>query len=276
MHPFATLQHLLPQHGLSRCLGAVAESRQRALKWLLIEGFKRLYGVDMADCDRHHAAEFANFNDFFTRRLRPGTRPLAAAAGALLSPADGTVSQTGAIRDGRLLQAKGRDYAAADLLGDAEFAAALGGGCFTTIYLAPRDYHRVHAPCDASLVTSLEIPGRLFSVNAITERHVPALFARNERLVLRLRADFGEFALVLVGALIVASIEAAWPDAPVSPYRRRQARQPADVAFARGAEVGAFRLGSTVIALFPPGVTPADEVVAGGRVRVGGVIAHSH
>ena len=260
---------------MSRLLGAAARSRQRHLKRLLIAAFSKAYRVDLGEAQGRGAHDFASFNDFFARRLLPGARPIVDGAGCLACPADGTVSQAGEIREGRLVQAKRRGYAAADLLGDADFADSLMGGSFATIYLAPRDYHRVHAPCDARLVSSLELPGRLFSVNAVTERHVPNLFARNERLALRLEAAFGECALVLIGALIVASIAVAWPDGPVSPYRRRKLRVPDGVSFQRGDEVGAFLLGSTVVALFPPGVTLAERMAAGARVRMGELLARA-
>ena len=150
----------------------------------------------------------------------------------------------------------------------------MDGGWFITIYLAPHNYHRVHAPCDAALLRAVEIPGRLFSVNAVTESHLPGLFARNERLAMRLGASFGDFALVLVGALIVASIEVAWPDGPRSPYRRRRSQAPEGVYFRRGDEVGAFLMGSTVIAVFPPGtVTPERGIEAGAEVKVGTPVA---
>lgn len=274
MHPFATLQHLLPQHGLSRLLGRFAASRNPTLKWLLIEGFKAAYDVDMTEFDGDSAADFASFNAFFTRPLLPGTRPLPTRDDLAVSPADGVVSQAGTTVGGELLQAKGQSYALADLVGDQEFAQTLTGGSFATIYLAPHNYHRVHAPCAATLVSSVEIPGRLFSVNAVTEAHVPGLFARNERLVLRLRAAFGEYALVLVGAMIVASIDVTWQEGPVSPYRERRTRLPTDVAFERGGGVAAFRLGSTVVVVFPPetaSLTP--DIQAGQAVKVGMPIA---
>ena len=270
MHPFAALQHVLPQHGLSRLLGRFAASRQRHLKRLLIETFKAAYRVDMTAFEGDGAADFESFNAFFTRPLRPGARPLSTEEDLAVCPADGVVSQAGAIRDGALLQAKGQTYSVADLVGDAEFAARLAGGTFATIYLAPHNYHRVHAPCAADLVASVEVPGRLFSVNAVTEAHVPGLFARNERLVLRLKGAAGEFALVLVGAMIVASIDVAWDHGPVSPYRERRTRRPRNVAFERGGEVGAFRLGSTVIVLFPPGAARlAPRIEAGATVQMG-------
>lgn len=269
MHPFALLQAALPQHGLSRLLGAFAASRQRHLKRWIINAFTAIYQVDLTECEGDEADDFESFNAFFSRALKTGARPLPADPHALASPADGTVSQAGAVEGGLLVQAKGRGYALADLLGDAGFAACLQDGAFVAIYLAPRDYHRVHAPCAARLDASLEIPGRLFSVNALTERHVPRLFARNERLVLRLQADFGEFALVLVGAMIVASIKVAWADGPVSPYRRLRARQVENMRLARGDKVGAFLLGSTVIAVFPRGVSLDAGVCPGAKIRVG-------
>ena len=274
MHPFATLQHLLPQHGLSRLLGRFAASRQPTLKWLLIEGFKAAYDVDMTEFEGDTASDFESFNAFFTRPLLPGTRPLPTPDDVAVSPADGVVSQAGTTVGGQLVQAKGRTYTIADLVGDEDLAKALAGGAFATIYLAPHNYHRVHAPCAASLVSTLEIPGRLFSVNAVTEAHVAGLFARNERLVLRLRAAFGEYALVLVGAMIVASIDVAWDHGPVSPYRALKSRIPADVAFERGGVVAAFQLGSTVVVLFPPdAATLTPDVAAGHAVKVGTPIA---
>lgn len=275
MHPFAVLQHMLPQHGLSRLLGRFAASRNALVKNLLIAGFRRLYQVDLGECVGQGAADYASFNAFFGRALRPGARSLPTAATAVVCPADGTVSQAGRIDGGVLLQAKGRSYRLSQLLADDALATALEGGVFATIYLAPRNYHRVHAPCRARLRRSAALPGRLFSVNAVTERHVPGLFARNERLVLTLEAEFGAFALVLVGAMIVASIEVAWAGGPRSPYRQREERAWEDVRFERGDEVGAFLLGSTVVALFPPGaVRLAQDVAPGRSVRMGEAIGH--
>ena len=273
MNFFATLQAILPQHGLSRCLGAFAASGSKPVRRLLINGFKAAYRIDMSEFQGDDADDFTSFNDFFTRPLQPGARPLPDDPRLIVSPADGTVSQAGNLRGDRLMQAKGREYALDDLIGDDDLAAGLADGSFVTIYLAPHNYHRVHAPCAARLTGSLEIPGRLFSVNGVTERHVDGLFARNERLVLRLAAPFGEFVLVLVGAMIVASIRVVWPG-PVSPYGRLASRRPEGVAFERGSEVGAFLLGSTVIALFPPGaVELVQGLHPGTAVRVGTPIA---
>ena len=273
MHPFTALQSVLPQHALSRLLGVFAASRNRLVKRWIINTFRAAYAVDLSDTKGDCAADFESFNHFFTRPLLPGARPLPADPLAIASPADGTVSQAGTITGGQLLQAKGRRYAVADLLGDREFAATFAGGAFLTVYLAPRDYHRVHAPCDARLRWSLAIPGRLFSVNTLTEQHVPRLFARNERLILCLQTAFGDVALVLVGAMIVASIQVPWPNGPISPYRRRVRCSPDNMRFARGEEVGAFLLGSTVIALFPPNtVRLAAGLAKGATVKTGQAI----
>ena len=274
MRAFVALQHVLPQHAISRLLGAFADCRQRHLKQLLIRTFVAAYDVDLSEAVGEGTDHYASFNDFFTRRLRPGARPIATAPGQIVSPADGTVSQAGTIRNGRLVQAKGHEYAIAELLDDGDFARLFAGGTFVTIYLAPHNYHRVHAPCDARLAATKEVPGALFSVNATTERHVRGLFARNERLVLHLEADFGPCALVLVGAMIVGRIVVAWPDGPASPYRRRRLRTPSGVAFQRGDDVGAFLLGSTVVALFPSGVVElAGHVEAGAPIKMGQLLA---
>ena len=272
MHPFAALQRLVPQHGLSRCLGTFAASENGVVKRLLINAFKSAYRIDMTEFEGDSAADFTSFNDFFTRGLLAGSRPMPDDPGLVVSPADGTVSQAGAIAAGRLMQAKGREYSVAELLGGTDFAAEFANGSFVTIYLAPHNYHRFHAPCSGRLLQSIEIPGRLFSVNGVTERHMARVFARNERLVLRIGASFGDYAMVLVGATIVASIRVAWPG-PRSPYRHRTSRIPQGVVFERGDEVGAFLLGSTVIVLFPGGaVDLAHAIAPGSPVRVGTTI----
>lgn len=275
MHPFAILQHLLPQHGLSRLVGAAAASRNRLVKGLLIAIVRRAYGVDLSECVGQSAADYPSLNAFFTRALRPGARTQPAAPGAIACPADGTISHLGRIERGELLQAKGHAYALAQLLADDDLASTLEGGAYATIYLAPHNYHRVHAPCRGRLLRSVAVPGRLFSVNAVTARHVPGLFARNERLVLVCEAAFGVYALVLVGAMLVASIRAAWSDGPRTPYREREDRVWKDVAFERGEEVGAFLFGSTVITLFPPGVMLAPHLAAEVPVRMGECLATS-
>ncbi|MEM6287791.1 MAG: archaetidylserine decarboxylase [Bacteroidota bacterium] len=227
----------------------------------LIRAFARAYGVDLSESDRPDAADYRSFNDFFTRSLVPGARPIAPEA--VVSPADGAVSQVGTIADGHLIQAKGVRYAfgaLADVCADPAFE----GGPFATIYLSPRDYHRVHLPVAGRLVRTVAIPGKLFSVNAATEAEVEGLFAVNERLVCAFETDLGRMVLVMVGALIVASIETVW-GGPASPYRERVVTEH-DLAFEKGAEIGRFLLGSSVVLAFEPGRVRLDGALAPGTV----------
>jgi len=266
---FGALQRVLPQHALSRLSGVLASSE--LLSRPLIRLFNAIYSVDLADAQRRSFDEYATFNDFFTRALAASARPLAPEP-ALLAPADGTLSQLGAIEAGRLLQAKGIRYELASLLCDPLAARTFDGGWFATIYLAPSDYHRVHAPLSGTLVQTVAVPGQLFSVNAATASSIERLFCRNERLVMRFETPHGPYALVMVGALLVASIEAAF-DAPRSPYRE-QCTATHERAFARGDEVGRFLLGSTVIVVVPRGmVTPSATRAVGSRVRMGDALA---
>ena len=274
--PFILFQHLAPQHALSRLAGTLAASEQRWLKDMLIRRFAAAYDVDLTEAARG-IGEFASFNDFFTRELKPGARPLGDAAQFILSPADGAVSQLGVIEQGRIFQAKGRHFTAAQLLGGDEAAAArFEGGRFITIYLSPRDYHRVHMPAAGRLQVTTYCPGKLFSVNQTTAEGVDALFARNERLVCRFDGPDGHFASVMVGAMIVAGIDTVWPHrftghaaAPVTEDFSRQAHD-----FAAGDEMGRFYLGSTVVLLFEPGrVEWLGHLAAGSPLRMGEPIA---
>lgn len=264
--PFVILQRLLPQHALSRLTGLAAEARTPWLRRALIRTFVRHYGVDLSEAARTDADDYVSFNDFFTRALAPGARPLNPDPAALLCPADGMVSQAGSIEGDRLLQAKGTHYRLESLLG--ERADEFHGGSFATVYLAPRDYHRVHLPMAGTLRRTTAIPGALFSVNGRTEAAVSDLFCRNERLVCWFDTDHGRMLVILVGALIVASIETVW-GGPRSPYRSVTGdtwQQPFD----RGAEIGRFLLGSTVIVCCEPGRVRLDEAVrSGARVRMG-------
>lgn len=253
--PFIWLQHLVPQHGLSRLAGRIAASGNPRVRHHLIRRFVRAYDVDMAEAERK-AHEYGSFNDFFTRSLKPGARPLADPAHFVLSPADGAVSQLGPIRDGRIFQAKGHEYTAAELLaGDPALAERFHHGSFVTVYLSPRDYHRVHMPVAGTLRQTRYVPGKLFSVNTATAGGVKGLFARNERLVSLFDTDLGEVAVVMVGAMIVAAIETVWAGR-VEPHGRQVVEQgfpaegPGTVQLAAGAEMGRFLLGSTVVLLF--------------------------
>jgi phosphatidylserine decarboxylase len=268
---FVALQRLIPQHTLSRLIGRLARSRRRWIRAPFVHLFAAAYRVDMSEARVESLDDYATFNDFFTRALREDARPLAGDAATGVCPADGTLSQAGIIESGRLLQAKGHSYTLEALLGDTELLdpARFEGGAFATIYLAPRDYHRVHLPVGGRLIATRTVPGSLFSVNGTTETHIEGLFARNERLVCHFATPVGDMAVVLVGAMIVAGIQTVWPG-PDSPYRRVETTAHTGIAFERGAEIGRFLLASTVIVCLPPGAGRlAPGLAAGMRVRMG-------
>jgi phosphatidylserine decarboxylase len=271
---FIALQHIAPQHALSKLAGMLAESRAPWLRDALIRRFVAAFNVDLSEAARG-IGEFASFNDFFTRELKPGVRPLADAAQFILSPADGAISQLGAITGGRIFQAKGRDYSATEILGGDTDAARFEGGRFMTIYLSPRDYHRVHMPAAGRLQASTYLPGDLFSVNQETAAGVERLFARNERLACLFDGPDGRFASIMVGAMIVAGIDTVWPNAFHTHARAPVREDFADAAhdFAAGDEMGRFHLGSTVVLLFEPGrVEWLDGLAAGTPLRMGQAI----
>lgn len=272
---FVALQKLLPQRALSRFAGRIANSRNPRLSRFIVSRFAAHYGVDLSEAEQPALDAYSSFNEFFTRALAEGVRPLPTERNVLACPADGRLSQTGSIRGETLLQAKGLGYSATSLLTRGDLAARFENGWFATIYLAPRDYHRVHAPIDGTLTRTIAVPGDLFSVNARTESGVRGLFARNERLIMEFDTAIGVVAVVMVGALIVASIECAF-DAPASPYLELQeTRQHHGVA--RGQEIGRFLLGSTVIVLLPPGaIEPAPDIATGTAVRMGQTLGRLH
>jgi phosphatidylserine decarboxylase len=271
---FILFQYIVPQHALSRLTGWLAGVRHPLwLKNWAISRFIRMFGVDMTEAVESQPEAYTNFNAFFTRPLRAGLRPLAEAD--IVSPADGCISQIGRIEESGLLQAKGRHYSTWALLGgDDERAAWFRNGTFATIYLAPRDYHRVHMPIDGELLATTYIPGKLFSVNSTTAAGVDRLFARNERLVCYFDTAAGPMAMVLVGAMVVAGIDTVW-SGQVSPPQRRPQRSdyrnlPEPVTLAKGEEMGRFQLGSTVILLFPEGrMQWAPHFAAGSQTRLG-------
>ncbi len=268
---FIAAQHLAPQHALSRLAGRVADSRNPAVSQRLINGFIRRYGVDMSEAAEPDPTAYASFNDFFTRALHEGARPLAGDDRTLVCPADGALSQSGTINRGRLFQAKGQSFSAAELTAQPESElAAFEQGRFATIYLSPKDYHRVHMPVAGTLEQTTSIPGRLFSVNPVTTRNVPRLFARNERLVAWFRTEFGPVAVVMVGAMIVAGIETVW-GGRVPPGGRAVRHTMHDGPdLERGAEMGRFHLGSTVILMLPRGAfEPAVELRSEQPLRLG-------
>ncbi len=269
---FIRLQHLLPHHAVSRLAGKFAGSEAGWLKDLLIRRFIASYDVDMGEAARPVEA-YASFNDFFTRELKSGARPLADSAVHVLSPADGAISQIGTIEQGRIFQAKGRHFTASQLLGGDEITAQrFEGGSFATIYLSPKDYHRVHMPAAGSLESTSYIPGDLFSVNQVTAENVDGLFARNERLSCRFDGPHGHFASVMVGAMIVAGIETVWGGRVEAhnPAPVRHDFHPGEHSFTAGDEMGRFFLGSTVVMLFEPGrVDWNADMRAGDTVRMG-------
>jgi len=255
-----TLQYLLPKHLISRIVGKLAAAKLGFVSHALISLFIKAYKINMQEARFEKAADYASFNEFFTRPLKDGIRPLATASDIIAQPVDGKISQLGDIVAGQLVQAKNHDYSLQSLLGGkADTAEPFLGGKFATIYLAPKDYHRIHMPVTGTLREMIYVPGELFSVNPLTAENVPDLFARNERVVTIFDTEFGPMALVLVGATIVASIETVWagtitPPAGSSVFRwQYPATGLNSVTLAKGAEMGRFKLGSTVILAFPHG-----------------------
>ncbi len=271
---FAALQYITPQHALSRAAGWLANQRTDWVKNTFIEWFAKRYGVDMSEALEENPRAYSNFNDFFTRALKPDARPVDTGTDSIVCPADGVISQLGAIEDGRIFQAKGQMYSAQELLGgDEALAAEFDGGQFATVYLAPKDYHRVHMPYRGTLRTTVAVPGDLFSVNNATANQVPRLFSRNERLVAVFDTDIGPMAVVLVGAMIVAGIETVW-GGEVAPIKRRiqtqDFRPKAPVELDKGEEMGRFKLGSTAIVLFGKNKVRWDSTYqASSRTRMG-------
>lgn len=271
-------QHLLPKQALTALAGVFARWHGGVVTTLAVRAFIARYGVEMAEAADRDPASYASFNAFFTRELAPGARPLARAD--LVCPVDGTISQFGAIGGQRLVQAKGHHYSVTALLGgDTALAAHFHDGHFATLYLSPRDYHRIHMPCTGRLLRMIHVPGALYSVNPATARGVPGLFARNERVVCVFDGGRGPWVLVLVGATIVGSMATTWHGV-VNPPRPGTLRQwdyaDRQITLRQGEEMGRFLLGSTVVLLFPAGPLRFDPAWApGGAVRMGQPMAHA-
>lgn len=268
---FVWFQHVLPQHALSRLVLRATRVRAPWFKNWLIRGFLRLYAIDMADAVQPDPFRYASFNEFFTRALRPDARSLAKEPRQIACPVDGVISEAGKIDGDTLLQAKGRNYTLKELLASCAWAKDFEGGSFATIYLAPFNYHRVHMPLAGRLRETVYVPGRLFSVNAATASLVPRLFARNERVLTWFDTAFGEFALILVGALNVGSIATVWAgDITPAPRRVATTLPPQAVSLDKGEELGRFNMGSTVILLFQKDRARWHaELRAGATVRLG-------
>jgi phosphatidylserine decarboxylase len=278
---FVALQYLLPHHLLCRLVYALTRSRARWFKNLLIGAFMRGYRPEMADAVEPEPRSYESFNAFFTRALRPGARPAPADALDIASPCDGTLSIAAGMNGTTLLQAKGHDYTLEALLaGQSDWVARLAGGLYATIYLAPYNYHRIHMPLAGRLSAAWHVPGRLFSVNQRTTASVPGLFARNERVVCAFESEQGPFVVILVGALFVGSMSTVWHQEVTPSNARREARAlvpitGSDLSLPRGAELGRFNMGSTVILLLPPGAAHWDASLnASTPLRVGQRLGH--
>lgn len=269
----AGFQYILPQHTLSRIVYAFMRSETVWLKNLQIRLISRIAGIAVEEALSPDPGDYSCFNAWFTRKLKPGARTFDPDPAALLSPCDGRISETGTLHGGRILQAKGKDYSLQDLLANDPVCALLDGGYFATIYLSPRDYHRVHMPLGGQLQRMTHVPGRLFSVAPYTVRQVPGLFARNERVISIFDTDAGPLVMVLVGAMLVSSTHTVWAG-EVTPAKNKDVRSTdyrgEGISLDRGAEMGRFNMGSTVIVLLPKGtVETLPELAAGDAVKVG-------
>ena len=273
---FVALQRLLPKHFLSRSIAKLAESKYRPLKDWLIKRAIKTFNINMDEALSDDLDNYENFNAFFTRELKPEVRPLDKRAKVITSPADGVVSQAGAIRKNKILQAKNVDYSLARLVGNSLQAESYEDGTFTTIYLSPKDYHRVHIPTDGQLLSTRYIPGELFSVNQQTAQMVPNLFSRNERLMCEFKSEkLGNFSVIFVGAMLVAGIETVWGgmEKPGAGAVRENNFSEQNLCFSKGDEIGRFVFGSTIILLFPKNtvslednIQPLNPVIVGGKI----------
>jgi phosphatidylserine decarboxylase len=273
----ASIQYLLPQHFLSRIVYVLMRCETKWVKNTLIQLISGLAGINRDEAlspDRH---DYASFNAWFTRALKPGARIFDADPQSFLSPCDGTVSETGALRINSILQAKGKEYSLQDLLANDPVCTQLEDGYFSTIYLSPRDYHRVHMPVSGRLQRMIHVPGRLFSVAPYTVRQVPQLFARNERVISIFETEYGPLVMVLVGAMLVSSTETVWAG-EVTPSKNKDVTvkdyADVDVSLAKGDEMGRFNMGSTVILLMPSdALTNLANLGSGDAVKVGQSLA---
>lgn len=273
MSPLTALTYVLPHRALSSLARALAYSTNPSLKQWLIDTVTRKFGVDLSEAAEPDPNAYPSFNAFFTRALKPGARVADPDPSALLMPADGHISQCGDIVDGRIFQAKGQSYTAAELLGSDADAAPFADGVFATVYLSPRDYHRVHMPWTGTLRETVHVPGRLFSVGTDAVASVPRVFARNERLVCHFDTEFGPMVQVMVGALLVSGVETVWSGVEIPAYGdaiTRKDYRGKGIRLERFAEMARFNYGSTVIVLLPKGVAALDAMLkAETPVRLG-------
>lgn len=271
---FIALQYIIPQHLLSRMAGWLGETSISWIKNPFTNWFVQQYGVNMSEAAIEDPTAYESFNAFFTRALKEDARPIDGESNSIVSPADGAISQLGDIKNGRIFQAKGQDFSLTELLGgDIDIAKPFMGGKFATVYLSPKDYHRVHMPLSGKLKSMIHVPGDLFSVNTTTAENVPRLFARNERTVCIFDTDIGPMAVVLVGAMIVASIETVWAG-QTTPLKReiKTTHYPQNdkIELQKGEEMGRFKLGSTAVVLFAKDAMHWDEDYLAGSETVMG------
>lgn len=277
MNLITTLTYALPHRLVSSLARKLAYSRNPRISRWLIDTVVRKFEVNLSEAAEADPRAYPNFNRFFTRALRHGARLPDPNPDTLLIPADGRISQCGAIENDRIFQAKRHDFSTSELLGDAAAANHYAGGVFATVYLSPRDYHRVHMPWTGTLRETVHVPGRLFSVGPDAVRSVPRLFARNERLVCHFETEFGPMCLVMVGALLVSGVATVWGGEEIPPYGHgivRRDYRGQNIVLERFAEMGRFNYGSTVIVLLPAGVaTLSPDLSAESPVRLGQVLA---
>ncbi len=271
---FIQAQRVVPQHQLSRVVGKLAASETPIIKNTVISAFKAQYGIDMSIAEQQNALKFKSFNEFFTRSLKEGVREIDADATSIVSPADGAISQLGKIEEGEIFQAKGQSFNTANLIADPLLAEPFKNGQFATVYLSPKDYHRVHMPFAGTLTETLYVPGELFSVNQTTAENIPGLFARNERMVCLFDTELGRMAVVLVGAMIVAGIETV-ATGKVKPSGRLEVNQH-NLFLEKGAELGRLYLGSAAVVLFEENKMQWDaEFKANSVVEMGKALGHT-
>jgi phosphatidylserine decarboxylase len=262
------LQYILPQHLLSRLMFRFARIETLWIKNTFTRWFVNKYHVNLAEAELENIEDYINFNDFFTRALKTGLRPISESK--LISPVDGVIAQTGKVQDSQILQAKGRQYSTLELLAD-KASEELENGSFVTIYLSPKDYHRIHMPCDGVLISMKYIPGNLFSVNQKTVNQVKRIFARNERLICLFDTDFGVMAFVLVGAIFVGSMQTEWQGQITPTYSKTVINydyKGREISLVKGDELGRFNMGSTVIMLLPEDF-PEMNLYAGQQLKMG-------
>ncbi|OTG76311.1 phosphatidylserine decarboxylase [Acinetobacter terrae] len=271
---FIQAQRVVPQHQLSRVVGKLAASENPIVKNTVIQAFKAQYGIDMSIAEQGDALKYKSFNEFFTRSLKDGVRAIDTNPNSVVSPADGAISQLGKIEDGDIFQAKGQSFSVEKLIADPQLAEPFKNGQFATVYLSPKDYHRVHMPFAGTLTETLYVPGELFSVNQTTAENIPGLFARNERMVCLFDTELGRMAVVLVGAMIVAGIETV-ATGKVKPTGRLELNQH-NLFLEKGAELGRFYLGSTAVILFEQDKMQWDAAFkANSTVVMGEALGHT-